>query len=142
MQHLGISLMRAQAHMIFKYALANSRSQYITAPPRGVRRAAGHTYTAAVLAGRRARDWPCWRGLRPRACDTCGARARAAAGSLIGMMRHEAIIIDTSHVPQRGFLVRSGRCGTGGTLLRGFGVGGWVAATPRCCRSGALYVAR
>ena len=37
MQHLGITLMRAQAHMIFKYALANSRSQYITAPPRGVR---------------------------------------------------------------------------------------------------------
>jgi hypothetical protein len=53
MQHLGITLMRAQAHMIFKYAhaLANSRSQYITALPRGVRRA-GHRRARGHVAGR------------------------------------------------------------------------------------------
>jgi hypothetical protein len=51
MQHLGITLKRAQAHMIFKYALANSRSQYITALPRGVRRA-GHHRARGRMAGR------------------------------------------------------------------------------------------
>ena len=53
MQHLGITLKRAQAHMIFKYALlANSRrSQYITALPRGVRRA-GHHRARGRIAGR------------------------------------------------------------------------------------------
>jgi NADH dehydrogenase (ubiquinone) 1 alpha/beta subcomplex 1 len=41
MQHLGITLMRAQAHMIFNCAIAKSQSQYNTALPGGVRRA-GH----------------------------------------------------------------------------------------------------
>ena len=50
MQRLGITLMRAQATMIFDYALANSRRQYITALPRG--RHAAHSRAPGRAAGR------------------------------------------------------------------------------------------
>jgi hypothetical protein len=51
MQHLGITLMRAQAHMIFNCAIAKSRSQHITALPGGVRRA-GHRRARGHAVGR------------------------------------------------------------------------------------------
>jgi hypothetical protein len=56
-QHLGLALMRAQASMIFNYALATTRAQYITALPRGRRaansRARGHAAGRAGASGGR-----------------------------------------------------------------------------------------
>ena len=53
MQRLGITLMRAQAHMIYKHALSTSRRQYITTLSR--RRRAGHGRGRGVAAARAAR---------------------------------------------------------------------------------------
>ena len=53
----GLALMRAQASMIFNYALATTRAQYITALPRGRRaansRARGHAAGRAGASGGR-----------------------------------------------------------------------------------------
>ena len=49
-QHLGLALMRAQASMIFNYALATTRAQYITALPRG--RRAANSRARGRAAGR------------------------------------------------------------------------------------------
>jgi hypothetical protein len=50
-QHFRVTLMRAQPHLIITYALASSRSQYITALPRGVCRA-GHRRARRHMTGR------------------------------------------------------------------------------------------
>jgi hypothetical protein len=49
-QRLGLALMRAQASMIFNYALATTRAQYITALPRG--RGATNSRVRRRAAGR------------------------------------------------------------------------------------------
>jgi hypothetical protein len=49
-QQLGLALMRAQASMIFNYALATTRAQYITALPRG--RRAANSRARGRAAGR------------------------------------------------------------------------------------------